>query len=211
MNLKDLNKIDIHDLKNIDWRQAKAQLQSRPGLIINILLIGVTLFVVSSAYQKYARLTKSLGREAAELREKADALEKSRLTQKQYDDFLKSVPEVIPGDRMVETLAGFAVNRGVQILSFSPAKERSDNFIHLTNVEIHIASKDYANIILFMRDIETSPYSIRIGKWSGSSGAPEEFSGRRSRRPIRQMVDETVQKEHIEATVEIESVTFKHV
>ena len=146
-----------------------------------------------------------------ELRKKMDILEKSRVTQKQYDDFLKGIPEVIPGDRLAETLAGFAVNRDVQILSFSPAKEESNNFIHLTNVEIHIASENYANIILFMRDIESSPYSIRIGKWSGTSATPDDVSRGRSRRSTGQTVDETIKKEHIEATVEIESVAFKNV
>jgi len=209
MNLKDLNNININDLKNIDWRQVKSRLQSRPDLIINILLIVATLTIVFSAYRKYTTVIKSLAKEKKELSAKSEMLEKLELTRKLYNDFIQDIPEIISGDQMIEALSDFAIERNVQILSFSPAKEESNKFVHLTRVEVHVSSESYANIILFMHDIESSPFSIRTEMWSGSSVTPSGTSQRRSRRSIQQITDET--KEHIEATIKIESLELKNV
>ena len=119
MKLKDLNNIDINDLKNIDWRRAKEQLQSRPDLIINVLLVVATLAIVFVTYNKYASTKKASKQEIAELRKKVAALKKSETAQKQNNDFLKDIPKAIAGDQLIAALSEFAIRRDVQILSFS--------------------------------------------------------------------------------------------
>jgi len=211
MNLKDLNNIDIKDLQNIDLGQIKDRLQGQPDLLIDILLVVVTLVVLSSTFNKYTEATKLSGIETVELQEQLVALEKFEAAKKQHHDFLKEAPKSIAGDQLVQTLSEFAIRRDVQILSFSPAQKKSNKLVSLTSVKVNIASENYANIVLFVNDIEKSSYPIRIENWSGSSLGPGETSMRSSRRSSRRTADETTKKEYIKATITIESVELKNV
>lgn len=209
MNLKDLNKINIEDLKGLDWGQAKDRFLSQPDRIINILIVMVTIAVIFSAHKNYTRATKALKKTVIELQEKSAALDKFNAAQEQLNNFIKDAPKEISGDELIEKLSQFAIKRDIQILSFSPAQEKSNNFISLTSVEINITSDHYADVILFMHDIENSPYSLRITKWVGFPVTADRASRRSSRTVPGQNHDNT--REEIEATIEIGSIKFKNV
>ena len=211
MNLKNLNKITLDDLKNIDWARVKGYLQSRPDLAINILLVVITFVVMVTSFQKYINARKSSESEIALLKKKQTVLDKLTHTQKQYDRFIKDVQTVITGDQLIEILSKLALQRDIQILSFSPAKTKSNKFVNLTSVEVNIASENYTNIVLFVNDIESALYSIRIEKWSGMSQSPNSPHTGRSRRFHRQTATISKQNEHIEATIKIKSVELKNV
>lgn len=206
ITLKDLNNIDIKDLQNIDWGAAKDRLQSRPELLINILLTIVTVFVLSSTFKKFIHKSKISKNEQVLLQEKLNAFDKLSAIQKKYRDFRNNVPEVIGDDQLIETLSKFASRHNVQIVSFSPAKKKSNKLISLTSVEVNIASEDYESIILFVNAIESSPYSMRIQKWSGSSVSQVGDSRSRSQRFSRQNTGDEPEKKYIQATIQIESV-----
>ena len=215
--IKRLNRININDLKEMDWGLAKDWLQSQPGVLINIAMAVVTFFVVSSTYNRNASTMKALGEERTVLQEKSEALEKANSVEKQYKDFVESIPQTIEEDDLIETLSDFAIRRGVRILSFSPAKEESNKFVNVTSVEVNVASADYTNIVLFMHDIENSPYLVRIGNWSGTFVTQENLTqggsqrSRRLRRSTQYATDESAQQKFIHATIKIESVELKDV
>ena len=214
MNLKDLNKIDVSRLKEIDLKRTKEWLLSQPGLLINSLLIVVTIVVVFSTYNKNTETTKSLQEERVQLQERLEAIEKFNAVEKEYKSFTKNIPQTIEADQLITTLSEFAIARGVRILAFSPAKEENNLFFNVTSVEINVASEDYASIVLFMHDIESSPYLMRIGKWSGAFVASDSLTEQKSRKPRRtsqQLSDEAVTKKFIQTTVKIESVELKDV
>ena len=211
MNLKDLNNIDIKDLRNIDWSQIKDRLQSRPNLLINISLVVVTLLVLFSTFNKYTEATKSSKTEIVGLQERLAALKKFEAAKKKHNDFLKKAPKAIAGDQLIQTLSELAIRRDVQILSFSPAKKKSNKLVSLTSVKVNIASKNYADIILFVHDIEKSSYPVRIENWSGTSMTPNEVSMQSSRRSSRQTANKDIKGDHIKATITIESVELKNV
>lgn len=212
--IKKLNNISVDDLKNIDFGRTKEWLQSQPGLIINSLLIIVTIVIVFSSYNKSQESTKLLRKERTQQQEKLKALKSFNALEKQYKSFAKNIPQTIDEDELITVLSEFAIARKVRILSFSPAREDSNNFIKVTSVELNITSEDYANILLFMHDIESSSYLIRIGKWFGvfvASDNIDQQRSRKSRRTTQQSVDDVSTKKVIKATIKIESVTLKNV
>jgi len=206
MNLKDLNNINLKDLQNVDWKDLQDRAQNKPEIIINIVLILVTLAVVGFSYQKGSKTVSSLEKEIKELKEKSEAVRKSTLTTGRYNAFMSKTQKFISGDQLIEKLSEFAIRRNVQILTFSPANEKNNNFITLTNIKINVASEDYTNIILFMRDIETSPFLIRVGSWEANLITTQEHRSRRSR---SSKITAPKAKNFIEASVEIESIKFK--
>jgi Tfp pilus assembly protein PilO len=208
MNLKDLNNINIEDLKNLDWAEAKDRFLSQPDRVLNVLMVIMTISVLFFVYKNYTRVTKALGKKVSDLQEKSAALDKFNAAQEELNNFMKDVPKEISGDELIEKLSQFAINRNIQILSFSPAKEKSNNYVSLTSVEIHVTSDNYADIILFMRDIENSPYSVRITKWVGFPTTADSVSRGWGGAIIGQGPDNT--KKAIEATIEIGSVKFQN-
>jgi len=212
--IKTLNSISVDDIKNIDWGSVKDRLLSKPGLMINIFLIVVTVIIVFTSISKQAITTNDFKSQISGMKLKIDALDKYKIVQKAYKEKTDNIPESISTDQLIETLSDFAIKWNVQILSFSPAKEKSNNFADITNVKINISSEEYANILLFMYDIENSPYMIRVGKLSGSYvekviNAPRSRNRRGLFMAQQNQSDAKIEKS-IEATVEIESVKFKY-
>jgi type II secretory pathway pseudopilin PulG len=208
MNLRNLNKINIEDLKEIDWRQAKAHMANRPSLLINIVIIVITLAVVILTYQTNTKKIESLKGKLNNLEQRYNALQTFETLKKEQAEFIKQAPEIISDNRLIEILAEFAMKRNIQIASFSPSQEHANDYVRLTKVRINIQSENYADIIWFMHDIENSPYSIRLSEWVGLSNESKKSvftSG------SRQLTGSETQTEYIEATIEIESVGFNHV
>ncbi|MCK5179365.1 MAG: type 4a pilus biogenesis protein PilO [Candidatus Omnitrophica bacterium] len=213
MNLKDLNSINVKDLQNIDWDRVKDRIQSQPDLLINILLVIVTFAVLFSTFNTYTKTAKTSKAETIALQKRLVALKKFEAAKKEHSDFLKEIPKAIASDQLIQTLSELAIQRDIQILSFSPAKKRSNALVNLTSVVVNVASKDYASIILFVHDIEESSYPVRVESWSGSSLKPGETPRRRSQRSSRRTANETIdtKEDYIKATITIASVELKNV
>lgn len=210
MNLKDLNKIDIKDLQKIDLNEVKERVQSRPDLLINIALIVVTVFVIFSSFNKYKDVARTSKLQITKLKKRVDALEQFENVKKELSDFVKESPDAIAGDRFIQILSEIATRRNIQILSFSPTVRKSNKYIGLTSVEINIASENYADIILFVKDIEQSVHPIRINDLSSATITQSELLAR-SRRPPRRTTYDTTEKMFVKASITIDSVELKNV
>src|SRR3989338_4817335 len=173
MDLRDLNKINLEDLKAIDWELAKAHLLAKPDIAINALMVMIMMAVFVSSFNSYATESKSLKSQISELETKYEAREAFEATQKGYAEFLKNFPETVPDNRLIEILSEIAIKRNIQIIAFSPSEAKSNELVRLTKVRINIRSDNYPDIIRFMNDIEDSEYSIRIGEWVGISTDPD--------------------------------------
>ncbi len=206
--IKKLNSINAEDIKNYDWAQLKDRLLSQPESLIKIGIISFTVIAVALSFRMYTASKKSMKSTLTNLQNKTQAIDNLEATQKQYNNFINSIPKTIPVDQLIEILSATAIKWDVQILSFSPANEKNNGNINLTNVEINIISENYKNIVLFMHDIENSEYSIRIGRVSGSSGTINQRNSRR--RSGRRTIENSNTKEYITVTVAIESLEFKN-
>lgn len=209
MKISDLNKIKIEDLKNIDWELAKDRLTSSPVLIICIVAGIITAASISFAFRSYKKVTLKQKTVVNALLKKAKALDSFEAVQRQYSAFVDNAPKSISENEMIELLSNIALERDVQIMSFSPTRRESNSNITLTKVEITIASESYIDTIQFIRDIEKAPYAIRIGAWSGILKMPSSTPQRSLRRTSRQVISDEIKNEYVEANIRIETVEFK--
>jgi Tfp pilus assembly protein PilO len=203
--IEKLKTIDLKELQNIDADQVQEALRRRPDVIVNALLIIVTLAVTFNAVNGYGRRSKTLDWEIKKMQERADALVESKRLEEEHETFMKSFPEAILVDQIGSKLSEFAADRHVQIVSFSPEKEKSDEYVKVTRVRLEVATADYRNLVLFIRDIEDAPRMMRVEKWTGriKEGAALPPRGQESQEGVEV-------KEIIVASMEIGSVALEN-
>lgn len=165
--MEKLKGLDLKELQNIDADQVKEAIRRRPDILITALLIVVTFAVTLQAVKAYGRKSKTLAWEIKKMQERTAALDESRRLKEEYETFMKNFPEAVLVDQISGRISEFAANRHVQIVSFSPEKEKNDEYIRVRGVRLEVATADYRNLVLFVKDIEDAPYMMRIEKWTG--------------------------------------------
>jgi len=195
MNIKDLNQIKVEDLKNVDLSLIKENLLSRPHYIINVVLVVATIAGSIHLYQRNQSETAQIKKEIVKLKDRLSAVKKQKKLEEQHKEFTADFPKIISVDDLGDKLSEFAVLHNVQIVTFSPGGSKNDNFKTINNVEINIASDDYENIILFIKEIENSSFAVRIQKWSGKMSKGQSRRGSSS-----------AQNRSIEANIIINSI-----
>ena len=193
-----LRNINIHDLQNIDARQLSDMLRQRIDIALNIILVLVTMVATVLIVKGSGKRSEMLTWEIKQLEERGEAVKESERLKGEYAAFLKSFPEPILTDQLINKLSEFAADRQVQILSFSPVKEKSDDYIKVAGVQINVSSDSYKNIVLFMKDVEDAPYALQVVRWSA------EMKEQR----IREGAEE-FRKQTVEANIQIGAIRFK--
>lgn len=163
-----LKNINIKDLQNIDARDVVNILRQRLAIVVNAVLVVVTIAVMANVVKSYGKKSQTLAGEIKQKEEKLEVAREADRLAKEHAAFLANFPAPVAADQLIKKLSEFAAARKVQILSFSPApvKERGDDYISVAEVQVNVSSDTYRNIVLFMRDIEDSPYALVVGKWS---------------------------------------------
>ncbi len=166
--IKQLSEIKLEDLKSLDAAQIKERILSRPDLLVTVVLIGLTIYAGIFIYSGKKLKYELLKNEEKKLQEKMQIVDGIKTAEAKFKNFTDNFSKAIPSDQLVDKLSEFAVNRNVQILSFSPAEEKQNDYAKLTSVRLNITSESYENVVLFIKDIESAPYALRVDKWSGS-------------------------------------------
>ena len=203
MDIKNLLKIDPKNIKAINVAQIKETMQKHPEIFINILLIPLTLFAIIYVYSGQRKEAQRLKDVITELKSKTGVVTRLGQTQKEYDEWVKKFPQTIAGDRLIDKISEFAVTHSVQITSYTPAKQKASGLIEQTTISINISSNNYDDIVAFVKDIEESPYTLKVEKWFGSL-AEERRSGGRN---VPATVSPTIL---ITAELEISSLKIKY-
>lgn len=170
MNIKEaiekLNSINLEDLKKIDINQFKDLLRRSPVIVLNIVFVLGSCFTALTLFNKAMSDEKKMKASNASYEEKLEAVKKQKKAKEELDQFAANFPKELVGRQLIDKFSELATNRNVHILSFSPAKEKSDQYSILTTVNLSIESNDYKNIILFVKDIENFPFAVRLEKFS---------------------------------------------
>lgn len=194
-----LRNINIKDLQNIDARELGDMLRQRIDIILTVVPVVVTIIVMANMFKGYAKKSQTLAWEIGQMQERVEVIRESERLKKNYSVFLENFPESILTDQLINKLSEFAADRKVQILSFSPVKEKSDDYIKVAGVQINVTSDSYKNIVLFMRDIEAAPYALRVEQWSAKMKEQTINAGTGE-----------FKKQTVEAGMEIDSIKLKN-
>lgn len=193
-----LRNINIKDLQNVDARQIGDMLRQRVDVTLNIMLVLATIAVTAAILSGYGKRSQTLAWEINQRQERLEAVKESERLQGEYAAFLQNFPKSILTERLISNISEFAAYRHAQILSFSPVKGKSDEYVKVAGVQINVISDSYKSMVLFMKDIEDAPYALRVGQWSAKVKEQVSREG-----------DKEVKKSFIEASMEISSIRLK--
>jgi len=198
----------MKNLKEFNLSRLKEIFTNRPDIFINILLIGLTLFATISLYSYYSHKKSRLEGQVQDMEGRLALVEDYQKTEKEYQGLVKAFPQGIESDQLITKLSDFAVAHNVQILTFSPAEKKSEEFFEQVSINMNIACDNYDNIVAFLKDIESSSYSIFIQKWSGK--IREKAAEKRKGRSLESAPSlEQRQNPVVEANIEITSIHLK--
>ena len=197
MPLSDLLKLNNKDLGKINLADFIKGWLNRPDIFIRIILLVTTVFVTIYIYNQHNKETQRMSSTLILNKDRLAIVDKITQSQKELDDFIKKIPESIDVDSLTGKITEYASIHKVQIISFSPADKRADRTKELVSITINILSGNYSDMVSFIKEIEDSPYNIRLESWTGKisdSALRNNFS-----------TDESP----VEANLTISAVTFK--
>ena len=196
-------KVDINILKNINSEQIVEFFKNRIDISVNILLIAVMMYVTIYIYTGNKKKLVDLQQQVAQTSEKLSVTQDIEAMQNKHDSFIQRFPKPIESDQISSKLSAFAADHNVQILSFSPAETKSDEYIELTRVNMRIASDNYDEIVSFVQSIENSSLALNVESWSGALNDPQ--GGYSQRRKSQETGSENL----ITADIKIGSIQLK--
>lgn len=204
-----MKKLMAKDFKDFNVVKIKETVLQRPDIFINILLIGLTLFGTIYLYSIRVREGLRLQTEVQKMEERLAAVQEYEAVEKEYKEFVQAFPQALPSDQLINKLSQVAVSNSVQILAFSPAEKKSSDFFEQTSVSLNIVSDNYDNMVRFIKEVESSSFSIFVQEWSGK--VKEKLSERRRDRRAEELkVLESNNDGIIEADVKISSIRLKN-
>ncbi len=180
MDLKELSKIDVAELSNIDYLKLLKDLKKRPELIVNFLSVFVAVIISWNIFLKGKAQLKNALVEIPRLEEKIQAINEFQTVRAEMDTFQANVAPAISEEKFINLMTDLASKRNIRILSLSPGKPETKDFYERLVVNLDVNSQEFSNIWLFVNDIESSDYPLKITSFSGSTSAPGARRGRRS-------------------------------
>ncbi|MGE0267219.1 MAG: type 4a pilus biogenesis protein PilO [Candidatus Omnitrophota bacterium] len=213
MNVKEiidkLQNVDVRDLKNIDFTQIQENIKSKPDILIIIALLAVSLSATMYFYVNFTKKTKDMEQKSVKYKEQLGSAEQNKTLKEKYDKFMAEFPEKIVIDDLIDKVSVFAINHNIKIISFSPAQENTDEYTKIDRININISAENYSDLINFMKNIEQTPYAIRVETWQGKldSATSHTAAGQRSRRTIEPEVTAET-KSTIAVTIEIAAISL---
>jgi Tfp pilus assembly protein PilO len=167
MNLAELSKLDINDLKNVDYKKLFWDLKDRPDVIVNIVAVLLTLIFILTTFSGRQNEINKLKSDAYQLEEKANTITAYESAKKDLAEIQKNLPPNITDTDFINFVTDLAIKRNIKLTSFLPGKGESSTFYDSLVLSIDFSAKDYGEMWHILHDIEQSPYAIRVENWSG--------------------------------------------
>lgn len=166
MDLKELSRLDIKDLKNLDFQAILTQLKKRPDIIITTAMILVTVTFCFLFYSNKKTEFAAQRQELTALEEKDAAFTQLQDIQLALKTLKSVLPDAITEARLIEIITQAASAYNVNISSFSPASITSQAAYSAITLSINITAPSYADLWKFIYKLESENKSLRIDSWS---------------------------------------------
>ncbi len=204
MDLKELSKLDIKDLKNLDYQAIYTKLKKRPDIIIDIAVILAMLIFCIMYYgnQKAALSAQSITLMTLEKKERA--FTELQQAQEALKSLKSAIPEPIQESQLIDIITQNASEHNISIASFSPAVTAVQPAGTTITLSLDITAPSYTHLWTFIYQLESKYTAIRIDTWSGQMiSANVRQWGRTSK-------DASADPNSINASLTITAVNFKN-
>lgn len=156
----DLNK--SFDPKSIDINELLSKILSQKVVAVNIVIVISALAGAYFIYNNFLQQKRIADQNIANLQEKISTITTYQTTKQKFDDFHKALPKPVAEESLVNVLSDYAVQNSVEVISFSPVSTKEYDYYDLISVEMNVRSKEFKNLVLFIKAIESENQVIRI-------------------------------------------------
>jgi len=181
MDLKQLSKFDVAELKNVDYLKLLTGLRKRPELIVNFLSILLAVIISWNIFAKGKSQLQNALEEIPKLEEKIAAINEFHSVKARLDTFQANIAPRISEEQFINLMTELASKRKLRILSLSPGGTDNKNYYEYLSVNLDFTCEKYTDIWLFINDIESSRYPLKITSFSSANASSKKT--RRGRRP----------------------------
>ena len=171
--MSDLGKLSS-SLQNMDMAQfADALTENQNTLLKGVLIVGAIALAVVM-FNDHRQKDAALHARMTLLQQKLDTIKSRDAAVKGLTDFKASIPQKINEFQLITLISDYTKLYNISISSFTPAESKDMGLFDQVNVVFDLRADSYKDMMLFLRKIEKSTYSLRINSWTGH----EEGDGR---------------------------------
>ncbi len=207
MNLSELSKLDIKDINKLDYNKIWRDLKKAPEQLLTIVVILASLLFIAHFCLTKSSELRSVEFQIKDLLNKKKAMDEYNGAKKEHDDLLNNLTKGLSEDELANAITTMAIQRGVRLESFSPARKVTEELYELTSIHLDISSKQYDSIFLFIHDVENSPFNLRIETLRGNTMDNLTTQRRKDKHLKEKNIDENPE---IRVSLEIASIIFKN-
>ena len=164
MNISDLKDID---LKNIDLHGVLDSLRTRKEVFLRVVFIVGGIFGAFFAYSNRQSEEVRLHQQIPLLEEKTQAIDNFKKSELEKKNFLEDFPDTLGEDELKDFAIELADKHHLKIKSISSVDTTSDNYFQRLNLQMSFTTEDFTELVLFIHEIESSGYAMRVDSWKG--------------------------------------------
>ncbi len=181
MNLKELSRIDVKDLKNVNWGEVLEFFKTRWDISIQFVVIIASIFVCLWAYNTNKGKLADLSIQVKTAQEKLAKLNELQEVEEFSKKIFDALPPEISEKRLINLMADLAKKYNIRIHSFSPGEPIKKERYTVLPLTLALSSQNYKSIWTFIEQVETLPDAITIQNFglnsNPSTGQPARRSG----------------------------------
>jgi len=164
----DFNKLNSQlDLKNLDADKLSKILIQYQKPFIQLVTIVLTVILVGMIFNDHQAKDKLLRVQISQAQEKLSVVKAREASIANLHDFTNTLPRKINEFDLIGLVSEYAKKCNVNISSISPAESKDMGLYDLINFNFSATADSFKDLMLFLRKIERSQYSLRIDSWSG--------------------------------------------
>jgi len=164
IDAKDLKKLDLSRLKELNIDLIKEELATKPKILFNTIFTIATILAILYSVGSYKNKTSQINAEIVSLNKKLEMIQMTSATETKYKDFLAKLPRVIPNNQLIGKISEFAEKAKINVISFSPLKTNESEFVNQYIVNLNIKAETYQDLLNFINIIENSNYTLKVNK-----------------------------------------------
>ena len=201
-----LNKIDV---KTIDLAKIQSDLMQRKDILIYSAMIIFTLFFFFNQLKGRTQKIEAYQTEITKLEDKLKIAQEVEKLNGDIATYVNSIPAGLPDvSTLISTVNELAIKHHIKILSFIPGQVLKTEFYKKNQLKLNISASEYANIGLFIHDLENSKLNILVDRWTHST-APGQRDRRGRARTLGTAAALVEEENTIEVSLDISAINIE--
>ena len=157
------------DIQQMDLHKVFRKLFEKKSLFAVGVVLVVALIAALALWKNYSSKLTDYQSEIQQTHQKIDIIAAHDQSLKELNKFTSFLAKPLSQEMLIHQLTDYAAQNQVDILNITPKETRSENFYTISVVQLNVTAGSFKNLLLFLRAVETSPYTLRVESWSARS------------------------------------------